>query len=182
MNNNTNILSSYLQHSSLIEEIVMTLATSIHHLPSQQDQSIIINILADTISIFVSKWKELYSTNEILLNMNLSSFTSVKSVKLLSPYGESSNRIIYYQPSFTSYSFFQILFHFLLLLAKYNYSRNTNTYSSAVDFVAIQIFERIFGIAYLQRFSDKWSGDWKSMNSNPELENLHIEINSENQG
>lgn len=179
MNNNTNILSSYLQHSSLIEEIVMTLATSIHHLPSQQDQSIIINILADTISIFVSKWKELYSTNEILLNMNLSSFTSVKSVKLLSPYGESSNRIIYYQPSFTSYSFFQILFHFLLLLAKYNYSRNTNTYSSAVDFVAIQIFERIFGIAYLQRFSDKWSGDWKSINSNPASDNLHIEINSE---
>ena len=179
MNNNSNILSSYHQHSLLIEEIVINLASSFHHIPSQQDQSIIINILSDTISIFVSKWKELYSTNEILLNMNLPSFTSVKSAKLLSLYGETTTRIIYYQPSFTSYSFFQILFRFLFLLAKYNYSRNTNTFSSAVDFVAIHIFERIFGIAYLQRFSDKWSGDWKSMNSNPELENLHIEINSE---
>ena len=177
MNNSNNILPSYLEHSSLIEDIVLSLATSIHMISSQKDLAIIINILSDTISIFVSKWKELYLTNDILLNMNLPSFTSVKSPKLLSPYGESTARIIYYQPSFTSYTFFQILFHFLLLLAKFNYSRNANAFASAVDFVAIHIFERIFGIAYLQRFSDKWSGEWESLN--PVADSLHSSISTE---
>lgn len=177
MNNSSNILTRYLEHSSLIEDMTLTLASSIKMITSQQDLSIIINILSDTISIFVSKWKELYLTNDVLVNMNLPSFTSVKSPKLLSPYGESSTRIIYYQPSFTSYTFFQILFHFLLLLAKFNYSRNANAFASAVDFVAIHIFERIFGIAYLQRFSDKWSGDWKSLTPAPD--SLHTLINTE---
>ena len=161
MNLNSSVISFYKKQSFIIEDITLLIYYYLRLLPSHQNIAIVVNMLSETINSFVSKWKELYKTTDILMNMNVFGSSSSKSAKLLSLYGDNPSHIIYYQPSFMSYRFFQILLYFLYLLTQYSNFRNSNSFVCAADFMAIYVFERYFGIAYLQRFSDKWSGDWK---------------------
>lgn len=161
MNLNTSVIFFYRKQSFLIEDITLLVYHYLRLLPSHQNISIVVNMLSETINSFVSKWKELYKTTDILMNMNVFASSSSKPTKLLSLYGDSPSHIIYYQPSFMSYRFFQILLYFVYLLTQYSNFRNPNSFVCAADFMAIYVFERYFGIAYLQRFPDKWSGDWK---------------------
>ena len=75
----------------------------------------------------------------------------VAGTRLVSIYGENPVQVIYYLPSYLSYAAFHKLFQFLLALTRYNNYRNPQAFAGAMDFVAIAVFERIFGVAYLQR-------------------------------
>lgn len=172
------ILPSYQAHSTLVEQMSLQLYSHFRHLTADPNRAMLCNMLSETMVSFVTQWKELYKTNDILMNMNVFALASSRTNTLVNLYGENPSHIIYYQLCFGSYSFYQLLFYFILLLAKYNNYRNPNAFAGAVDFVAIHIFERIFGIAYLQRFSDKWSGDWQMWVSGTVLPEMSSVIES----
>ena len=138
-------------HSQLVERVVqgsVRLASQLNHATAL---AIVVNFVSELMIGFVCKWKELYHSNDLLMNANV----KVAGSRLVSIYGENPVQVIYYLPSYLSYAAFHKLFQFLFALTYYNNYRNPQAFAGAMDFVAIAIFERIFGIAYLQRQAEK---------------------------
>ena len=87
------------------------------------------------------------------MNTNINAVSGMN--KIVSIYGDNVSQVRYYLPNFISFAAFHKLVQFLYALTYYNNYRNPQAFAGATDFVAICIFERIFGIAYMQRQIEK---------------------------
>ena len=138
-------------HSRLTERVLQVAVRLASRLSHATALAVVVNFASELMIGFVCKWKELYRSNDLLMNANV----KVAGTRLVSIYGENPVQVIYYLPSYLSYAAFHKLFQFLLALTRYNNYRNPQAFAGAMDFVAIAVFERIFGVAYLQRLVEK---------------------------
>ena len=157
------------RHTTLFEQGIRVCTSLLSRIPHPTTRAVVINWTSELMYSFVCKWKEFYHTNEILMNSNVNAST-VPSNRLVSIYGENLPQVSYYLPHFISHEAFHKLFQFLNALTFFNNYRNPQAFVAAVDFVAIAIFERIFGIAYMQRQVEKTKAeiDWRQIVELPE--------------
>ena len=160
----------FTQRSIQSEEVSSLIASVLARLNSKTVNAMTVNFLGDMMYLFSRNWKELYRTKEILMNSNVFSTISFKDTRLQSPYGENTANPVLYLANFCTFEHFRRLFRFLYTITKYNNYRNPESYQGAVEFVSITVFERIFGISYLQRFSERHKKeiDWLNLISLPE--------------
>lgn len=142
-----------VSHTHLLERIIRITISLLNLLHSSTSRAVVVNYISELMYSFVCKWKELYHTNDILMNTNVSAVSGTN--KIVSIYGDNISQVNYYLPNFISFAAFHKLVQFLYSLTYYNNYRNPQAFAGAADFVAICIFERIFGIAYMQRQVEK---------------------------
>ena len=151
----------FLRRSRFLEGVTAFFARVLARHGNDNLNAVLSNYLGEMMHSFVCKWKNLYRTNDILMNSNV--FSS--DLKQQSIYGDNLSHTVFYCGNFCSYNFFRRLFEFLYAITKYNNFKNPNTYNGAVEYVSICIFERIFGIAFIQQYSNPAAQaevDWES--------------------
>ena len=151
----------FLRRSRLLEGVASFFARVLARHGNDNLNAVLSNYLGEMMHSFVCKWKSLYRTNDVLLNSNVFSSDG----KQQSLYGDNLAHTVFYCGNFCSYAFFKRLFEFLYAITKYNNFKNPNAYNGAVEYVSICIFERIFGIAFVQQFADPTAQaevDWES--------------------
>ena len=157
-------LERFRERTVQVEEISAVITSILAKQKNQMVIAMFVNFLGDMMYLFSRSWKELYRTNEILMNANVFTSTSTKDKRLLSPYGDNSGNTVLYLSNFCSFAHFRRLFKFLFFITKYNNYRNPDSYQGAVEFVSITVFERLFGIAYLQHITAKEKKEIQWMN------------------
>ena len=140
-------------HTQLLERVIRVSVSLLHQLTNSTSRAVVVNYTSELMYSFVCKWKELYHTNDILMDTNINAVSGMN--KIVSIYGDNVSQVRYYLPNFISFAAFHKLVQFLYALTYYNNYRNPQAFAGATDFVAICIFERIFGIAYMQRQIEK---------------------------
>lgn len=157
-------LERFRERTVQVEEISAVITSILAKQKNQMVIAMFVNFLGDMMYLFSRSWKELYRTNEILMNANVFTSTSTKDKRLLSPYGDNSGNTVLYLSNFCSFAHFRRLFKFLFFITKYNNYRNPDSYQGAVEFASITVFERLFGIAYLQHITAKEKKEIQWMN------------------
>ena len=167
-------LQRFRERSIQVEEVSAVISSILSKQKNQMVIAMFVNFLGDMMYLFSRNWKELYRTNEILMNGNVYTSTSMKDKRLMSPYGDNMGNTILYLSNFCSFAHFRRLFKFLFFITKYNNYRNPDSYQGAVEFVSIAVFERLFGIAYLQHTTakEKKEIDWMHLIELPESCNV----------
>ena len=160
----------FLRHSQFLEDASRFLASVLARHTNTTLIAVFTNYLGEMMHSFVRKWKDLYRTTDVLMNGNVFSASDHKQQSI---YGDNTSQSVFYCGNFCSYAFFKRLFEFLFAITKYNSYKNPSVYNGAVEYVSICIFERIFGIAFIQQFSDasaKNEVNWESLVSSSEKE------------
>lgn len=150
-------------HTQLLERVIRVSTCLLSRITNSTARAVAVNFISELMYSFVSKWKELYHSNDVLMNANINAVSGIG--KIMSLYGDNVAQVHYYLPNYISFEAFHKLMQFLYAMTYYNNYRNPLAFSGTADFIAICIFERIFGIAYMQRHVERTKEDvnWREL-------------------